>query len=146
MHGTTELTDADLAQRLIGYPLDHDNKHQYAAWLDRRLIGLHCRDCARWSLPVRQRCPWCWSANVDAADLSGKGTIFCFTVLHQAHTEPSAAATIELAEQTGLRTTGALINCPHDEVRVGMAVELVWEDVDGVPNPRFQPADVGPDA
>ena len=55
-------------------------------------------------------------------------------------TEPYVVAIVELAE--GPRVTGNLVDCAVDDVHVGMAVELVWDepDDDGIRLPLWHPA------
>ena len=55
-------------------------------------------------------------------------------------TEPYVVAIVELAE--GPRATGNLVDCVIDDVRVGMAVELGWDEpgADGISLPLWHPA------
>jgi uncharacterized OB-fold protein len=84
--------------------------------------------------------------DLDWEDASGQGTLYTFTVARRpthpafAGTEPYVVAIIELAE--GPRVTGNLVDCPVDDVRVGMAVELGWDepDADGISLPLWHPA------
>jgi uncharacterized OB-fold protein len=48
---------------------------------------------------------------------------------------------VELAEQTGLRFTSTVVNCPPEELRIGLPVALTWIDRAGAPFPVFEPAD-----
>ena len=140
------LDDATIVERLPGMRLDHDSKWFYAAWLDRRLVANRCGDCGNWSLPLRPRCPKCWSANVGIEELSGRGEVFLATYAHQRRAmagevpETAASATIELAEQPGLRFSSDIVGCAKEDVRIGMPVELEWVEVDGLPCPLFRPA------
>jgi uncharacterized protein len=54
--------------------------------------------------------------------------------------EPYVIAIVELAE--GPRTTGNLVDCAVDELRVGMEVELGWDEPgdDGIRLPLWHPA------
>ncbi len=45
---------------------------------------------------------------------------------------------VELDEQEGLRFTSTVIDCPLEEVRIGLEVELTWIDRFGAPFPVFQ--------
>ena len=47
---------------------------------------------------------------------------------------PYVVAIVEMVEQTGLRLTTNLVNCPLDEIKVGMPVRVTFErhaDPDG---------------
>jgi uncharacterized OB-fold protein len=68
---------------------------------------------------------------------------------------PYVVAIVEIAEQPGLRLTTNLVNCPIEEIRVGMAVRVLFrhhEDPNGdVWVPLFEPdpgaeAEADPDA
>jgi uncharacterized OB-fold protein len=54
--------------------------------------------------------------------------------------EPYVVAIVELEE--GPRVTGNVVDCPIDDVRVGMALELTWDeqDADGIRLPLWHPA------
>jgi uncharacterized OB-fold protein len=39
---------------------------------------------------------------------------------------PYVVAIVEIAEQPGLRLTTNLVNCPFEEIRIGMAVRVVF--------------------
>jgi uncharacterized OB-fold protein len=141
----TTRSDDELVARLPGVVLDQETKWFYSAWLDRRLVAAWCPSCEAWSLPLRARCPACWS-DVTVRDLSGQGQVFLATRVlqpagHYGSGGPptSATVTVELREQEGLRWAGEVIDC--DDVTIGMDVELVWVEVDGLPCPHFRPAD-----
>ncbi len=52
---------------------------------------------------------------------------------------PYNAVIVQLRDCGGVRITSNLVDCSNDEVRIGMPVELVWEDVnDEVTLPRFR--------
>ena len=102
-----------------------------------------------------QRCPRSgrhhWPAVADPehgsglewVPASGRGTIHTFTILHKAysaeHAErvPYNVIVVELEE--GPLFHSNLIECPNEEIEVGMPVELVWERRDGANLPLFRP-------
>lgn len=66
--------------------------------------------------------------------MSGKGVVYSYVVTHQAvhpalvdHT-PLATVEVELAE--GPHVTSNLVDVPPEAVKIGMAVEVVFEEVD----------------
>jgi uncharacterized OB-fold protein len=77
------------------------------------------------------------------APLSGKGTVFTFTINHQAFLPslpvPYVVAIVELIEQEGLQLTTRIVNCDPDDVGIGMPVSVVFDDRDGVRLPLFEP-------
>ena len=53
---------------------------------------------------------------------------------------PHPVATVELDEQSALRLTTTIIDCPVDDIAIGQSVELAWIERDGAPFPVFRPA------
>ena len=46
---------------------------------------------------------------------------------------------IELEEQENLRFTSTVIDCPLEDVKIGLPVELTWIDRFDAPFPVFRP-------
>ncbi len=110
-----------------------------------RLMLQQCLDCGAWSWPVRERCPHCFAAKLEWRAASGKGILYTYTIMHQvmhpgfASIAPYNIAQVDLAE--GVRVTSNVIGVGNDALRVGMALEAVFEDVgEGVSIPKFRPA------
>ena len=77
--------------------------------------------------------------------MSGRGTVATFTVNHQPWepglTVPYVVAIVELVEQAGLRLTTNIVNCPPEQVRIGMPVRLTFVRDEDVYLPMFAPDD-----
>jgi uncharacterized OB-fold protein len=104
---------------------------------------LSCRTYIHFPAPV---CSVCASRDHEWALVSGRGTVYTFTIVAYATTPgfipPYAVAWIELEEQAGLRMLSDIVECPHDAVRIGMPVEVVFDKLDGAVVavvPRFRP-------
>jgi uncharacterized OB-fold protein len=118
----------------------------WAATAEQRFLLQRCRSCGNAQFYPKTTCTTCGADELDWEDASGRGTLYTFTVArrptHPAFTgtEPYVVAIIELAE--GPRVTGNLVDCPVDDVRVGMPVELGWDepDTDGISLPLWHPA------
>jgi uncharacterized OB-fold protein len=74
----------------------------------------------------------------------GRGTVYSFTVTHQNQTPgfrdevPYVLAIVELEEGPRLMTN--IVGCAPDAVRIGMPVEVVFDDVTAdVTLPKFRP-------
>lgn len=141
----TALSDAELVERFRGAPLDHDNKDFYRGLLEGELRVNRCRDCGTWHHPPKPVCPACWSFDVDATPVTGRGVIHLVTFLHQGppapevdYSTPYAVVTVELEEQEGLRYTGTVVGAPNGRILIGAPVELEWIERDGVPHPAFR--------
>ena len=66
-----------------------------------------------------------------------------YTLNHQpwvpAPDHPYAIAIVEITEQPGLRLMTNIVNCPVEEVRIGMPVQVVFEQHEDVYVPLFEP-------
>jgi uncharacterized OB-fold protein len=140
------ISDAEVLARYPGERVDQDNVDYYRGLLGGELRAMRCRDCGRWSLPHRAYCPECWSSEVRAERVSGRGTVHLLVFLHQGAPVPDIdyqagypLATVELVEQTGLRVSAGLVNCARAEMRIGLPVELCFVEREGAPLPAFRP-------
>jgi uncharacterized OB-fold protein len=93
-------------------------------------------------------CGDCASEKLNWVQVSGKGKIFCFTIIREVvgtalrgfgSDIPYVTAWVDLDD--GPRFCSNVIGCPIDRVKIDMAVETVFEDSgDGVTLPKFKPA------
>ena len=109
------------------------------------LVVQQCADCGRLRFIPSELCPACHSSVAGWAPVSGRGTVYTFTVVHRAPTPayqadaPYALAYVELAE--GPRVPARLVDVALDAVVVGMPVIVVFDDVaPDLTLCRFRPA------
>lgn len=109
------------------------------------LLLQRCSACGEVRYPPRPMCPACNSMESAWTPASGRGTLFSYTVTHQALTPslagkvPHIIVLVELEE--GVRMTSNLVDCPPDGVRTGAPVQAVFERVsDELTLPKFRPA------
>jgi uncharacterized protein len=108
-----------------------------AARQGRFLIPV-CTACDRPHWYPRAICPFCASDKVQWREGSGKGTIYTFSVMRRVK-EPYIIAHVTLAEGPTMLTN--IVACDADDVRIGQAVTVVFQDTDnGAPVPMFKPA------
>jgi uncharacterized protein len=146
--GVPGISDGEMIAALPGHEIDHDNKHFYRGWLEKRLLMNRCADCGRWHHPPLPICPGCWSRHVIPTEVSGQGTVHLLIRLHQGPPAagvdyaagPYPVVVVELQEQSGLRYTSTMVNYSPGDLRIGAPVELTWIDRSGAPFPVFQPA------
>jgi uncharacterized OB-fold protein len=122
--------------------LDDDNRFFWTSGADGRLRFLRCGSCGYWIHPPLPRCPTCGSRDVAPEAVSGKATVWSFTINHHSWdggTEPYAIGLVELPEQEGLRLTTDVVGCEPEEVHIGMAVRVTFEQHDDVFFPLFEP-------
>lgn len=109
-----------------------------------RLLIQYCKDTGRpqWfprpvSLATGRR-------NLEWREVSGRGTVYSFTVTNSAwpgHEDrvPYVCALIELEE--GVRILANLLNVKPEDARIGMPVKLCWERLsEEISYPAFEPA------
>lgn len=104
-----------------------------------------CTGCGRWRHVPRHRCGSCSSWDWEWAPSSGCGRVFSWTVvsrpMHPDFVEdvPYAPAIIEMDE--GVRLVSWVVDCPPDELRKDMPVEVFFDAVtDEISLPRFRRA------
>ncbi len=106
----------------------------------------HCNDCKRWNHPAVPICPHCLSRNVAAKPVSGRGTVYSYTINVQpwnpTFAHPYVIAVIELEEQADLRIVSNVYDCAVTDVQIGMPVTVFFEHWDDVWLPLFRPAEV----
>ncbi len=126
---------------------DHWTQPFWEAAADHRLVCARCGVCGTFRLPPSPFCPRCQSQEVEWPELSGRGTVFTYTIVHHpvlpdlVESVPYAVAAVDLEEAIGVRLLGNLVGIDSADIRVGMAVELEWADVRaGLSVPRFRPA------
>jgi len=109
-----------------------------------------CRDCSSWVFYPRPRCSTCLSDALDWHTVSGRGTVYSYTVARQpthpafAADVPQLLAIVELDE--GVRMTATLVDAAPNDLRVGLPVEPVFDHGhDGMSLLRFRPRKGVPD-
>lgn len=117
----------------------------WEAAADHRLVVQRCASCGTLRHPPGPRCPRCRSSNHEWQDLPGTGVVYSYTLVRQAFIAPLAdrlpyvVIAVELDEAPGVRLVSNLVDYDPEKVEIGMAVEVVWEDMG--PNlalPRFK--------
>ena len=124
--------------------IDEESRGFWEALARHELYVQRCRECATLRLPPRALCTACLSSAVEWVRASGHGTVYSFTVTHQNQAPgfreelPYVLAVVELAE--GVRLLTNVVACPPESVRIGMPVEVVFEDMTAeITLPKFRP-------
>jgi hypothetical protein len=109
---------------------------------DGTLRFLKCAACSYLIHPPAPICPQCHCREAEPSEVSGRGTLHSFTVNHQPWDGVGDVYVIGLVtidEQADVRLTTNIVDVEPDDVRIGMPVEVVFEDHDPVFLPLFRP-------
>ena len=109
-----------------------------------RLEFTRCVACGWLIHPSRPMCPRCRGRELSVETVSGRARLHSYTVNHQrwfpGQPVPYVIGLVELVEQPGLRLTTNIVNCPIDELEIGMPLRVVFEDLnDDIALPLFEP-------
>ena len=131
--------------RLLPY-LDELNEFFWTSGADGVLRMLHCTACSYVIHPPAPYCPTCGSTSTEPRALSGRGTLYSYTVNHQPWDgvgDLYLVALVELEEQSDVRLMTNLVDIEPEDVRIGMPVEVFFEERENDPPvylPLFRPA------
>jgi uncharacterized protein len=95
----------------------------------------------RW--PPGPMCPDCQSMQTHWSAASGNGSLYSWVVVeHPTHPAlndqvPYVVALVDLDE--GVRVVANLCDTPMADIHAGMALELFFEEADGIRLPNFRP-------
>ncbi|MEV0362348.1 Zn-ribbon domain-containing OB-fold protein [Nocardia fusca] len=118
----------------------------WAAAARHELAIARCARCDRFEIPPGATCSHCGTTEPDFRfeRVSGLGVVRSWTVVYRASLlgfageVPYLLVDVELAEQTGLRMIGLLLEGPDTTLREGISVRVAFEDVgSGTAVPAF---------
>jgi len=126
-------------------PLPSANAETLPWWeaaAEHRLVAQRCTSCSALRHPPGPICPECSAVGSGWIELSGTGTVYTYTVVHQQFVPadvPYVVVAVDLPE--GVRLVSNLVEVDPHDVRVGMPVTVVWEDMGPeLALPRFRSA------
>ena len=112
--------------------MDRDNAFFWEGAKDHRLLAQRCTSCGRLRHPPGPACPFCHSLDWEAAELSGLGELYSYTIVHHpkppGFDEPAVAVIVELTE--GLRMASNLEDADAAPLRIGEPLEVFFLDQD----------------
>lgn len=119
-----------------------DNAPYWEALSHRVLSYQRCTACQRAVFYPRARCPHCFSDQLEWHASAGRGSVYAVTTVHRAprafeSRAPFCVALIDLDE--GFRMLSNLVSCSPGQARIGMAVQLDFEERDETLLPVFRP-------
>jgi hypothetical protein len=108
----------------------------------RRLVAQQCSDCKRFRLPPTPFCPNCQSTNVDWPQLSGRGVVYSFSVVHGLPGHPDITllpVIVDLPDAPGARLVSNIIDVDPDTVEIGAELAVDFTPIaDGYLYPVFR--------
>jgi uncharacterized OB-fold protein len=114
---------------------------------DRELKLQKCDSCSKIWAPPSPLCPLCWSRKFTWTSVSGRGRVSSWVVFHRAYFSsfesdvPYNVAEVELDEGPRLLTN--LVEISNDAIRIGLPVEVVFDDVTGdITLAKFKPRSI----
>lgn len=112
---------------------DSDSRPYWEGLKQGELRIQRCDSCSKAVFYPRSICPHCFADQLSWMVASGKGTIYSYTIAHQAFGSfaadaPFVVALIELEE--GVRMMSRLLDAPRERVTVGAAVMVTFEKVE----------------
>jgi uncharacterized OB-fold protein len=120
----------------------------WKAAAEGRLVIQRCDNCGKKHFPAIEICNGCLREALRWIDVSGRGTVFSFVVMHQVYHPAFAArvpyvvADIELDE--GPHIISNVIGCDLEDVEIGIPVFVEFEPPVGTATgptmPMFRPA------
>lgn len=117
----------------------------WEAAAEHRLVVQRCTACGHTRLPPAPICPECREEGTEWQEVSGHGEVYTYTTVHRPVAGgmelPFVIAVVALEGSGGLRIISNLVRVDPADVRIGMPVQVVWEDMsDDLAVPRFAPA------
>jgi len=92
-----------------------------------KLMAGKCTKCGKIHLPPRPLCDNCFSQEFTWIEISGKGKLLTYTVIHVAPQQfqamaPYAVGIVQL--ENGLKIPGMITAIPHEQLRIGMDLTI----------------------
>ena len=94
-----------------------------------------CAECRAWRHYPRPACPVCSSRRFTWERVSGRGTVYTWTIVH-GPTLPAFEATlpynvVDVLLEEGIHFVSQVLDCPPEALRAGVPVEAVFVSVTG---------------
>ncbi|HZC73073.1 MAG TPA: OB-fold domain-containing protein [Jatrophihabitans sp.] len=157
-HAQPPPPDVSMITTPIELRVQHSASEQETRYLraleQGRLVGQRCPQCGKVYIPPRGACPVDGVPTKEEVELPDRGVVTTFCIVNvpflgQRITPPYVAAYV-LLDGADIAFLHLILDCPAEQVRMGMRVEAVWkppeEWVPGLQNiTHFRPTDE-PDA
>lgn len=118
----------------VSLRVEHTASPQETTYLlalqEGRLVGQRCAQCGKVYIPPRGACPVDGIPTTEDVELPDRGIVTTFCIVNvpfygQRITPPYVAAYV-LLDGADIAFLHLILDCPAEEVRMGMRVEAVW--------------------
>lgn len=99
----------------------------YKFLMQDKLMAGKCQKCGKIHLPPRPLCDNCYGTQFEWMQVSGKGKLLTYTIIHVAphqfqNLAPYAIGIVELED--GLKIPGMIQSIPEEQLKVGMTLHI----------------------
>lgn len=114
---------------------DMETEEWWNAVKRHELVIQRCRDCQTLRHPPQATCPNCHSENREWVKVSGRGSLYTYIIVHQPvlpqwrEDAPYNIVQVALEEAPYIRIVGNVVGVDNSQLKVGMPVEIVFDDV-----------------
>lgn len=115
----------------------------WEATREKKLVIQYCRKSGKYQFFPRPCSIFTGRRDLEWREVSGKGTIFTYTIARRAREpfsghEPFFIATVTLDE--GVNVLANIVNCGADEMKIGLKVRAYWQPLpNGMHQLMFEP-------
>jgi len=124
--------------------LTDSNRFFWTSGADGKLRFVRCSDCQNYIHPPVPVCDKCLSMEQEVVAVSGRATLAAVTVNHQMWIPtiepPYVVGIVEIEEQESVRLTTNIVQCDEADLKIGMSLEVEFEQCEDVFLPVFRPA------
>ncbi|RLI41283.1 hypothetical protein DRO59_07330 [Candidatus Bathyarchaeota archaeon] len=95
-----------------------------------KFMGGRCKKCGTIYLPPRSLCTKCFSKDFEWVEISPKGKLLTYTIIHVAPVQfqsmaPYAVGIVQL--ENGLKIPGMIRDVEHEKIEIGMELQVGFE-------------------
>jgi len=106
-----------------------------------KLLFLACSDCGQMCHPPSPMCPNCQSLKWEPRESRGRGTVYAWLISkHPSEPDPNPRIVVLVKLEEGIHFISNLQGVEHDDVKLGIPVEVFFQEVNGEVLPQFRPA------
>lgn len=124
---------------------EYDTRDFWAATKDKKLTYQQCKKCSTIVFYPRRHCTGCTNGALEWMTARGTGSVYTYSVVRQSYHPffrnkiPYAVAWIDLDEGPRLLSNVIGVDNPLTDIKIGMKVEVEWEEYEELNIPLFKP-------